>query len=119
MSEKQRKHIRPFIVRSAKEEHRAATQLELLFDLVFVIAIAAAAHGLRHAITSGHVEAGIIQFAMAFFMVWWPWNLHTWFASSFDMTRSDGAAASKIQGLWALRLGASEPEHSGSLQGSH
>lgn len=77
-------HIRPFVVRSADEEHRAATQLELLFDLVFVIAIAAAAHGLRHAITSGHVEAGIVQFAMAFFMVWWPWNLQTWFASSFD-----------------------------------
>ena len=37
--------IRPMIARSLEEDHRAATPLELLFDLVSVIAIAAAATG--------------------------------------------------------------------------
>ena len=78
------RHILPLLARHKDEEHRAATQLELLFDLVIVIAIAAAAHGLRHEISGGHLQAGIIRFLMAFFCVWWPWNLFTWFATSFD-----------------------------------
>ncbi len=76
--------IRPLLVRDRDEAHRSATQLELLFDLVFVVAIAAAAHGLRHEIAAGHIQGGIIKFIMAFFCVWWPWNLFTWFAASFD-----------------------------------
>jgi low temperature requirement protein LtrA len=76
--------IRTLIARDRDEEHRAATQLELLFDLVIVIAIAAAAHGLRHDISHGHVQEGVIRFLMAFFCVWWPWNVFAWFASSFD-----------------------------------
>ncbi|MEA5468151.1 low temperature requirement protein A [Spirulina sp. 06S082] len=84
MREKLQQHIRPLLARDRHEEHRAATPLELLFDLVIVIAIAAAAHGLSHEISAGHIAIGIIQFTMAFFAVWWPWNLFTWFASSFD-----------------------------------
>lgn len=79
-----RRFIRPLTVRDRNEEHRTATSLELLFDLVFVIAIAAAAHGLEHAITHGHAKEGIIRFVFAFFAIWLPWNLFTWFASSFD-----------------------------------
>ena len=78
------RHFRPLLVRSRDDAHRPATELELLFDLVFVIAIAAAAHGLQHAIEAGHVLDGLVKFGMAFFMVWWPWSLFTFFASSFD-----------------------------------
>jgi low temperature requirement protein LtrA len=42
--------------RSPHESHRAATPLEILFDLVFVVAIAEAAGGLHHAITAAHVQ---------------------------------------------------------------
>jgi low temperature requirement protein LtrA len=42
------KHIRPLKIRDGSEPHRAATQLELMFDLVVVIALATAAHELRH-----------------------------------------------------------------------
>ncbi|MEO0425426.1 MAG: low temperature requirement protein A, partial [Pseudomonadota bacterium] len=74
----------PLKARDADEAHRGATQLELLFDLVAVIAIAAATHEFRHAISSGHGAHGLVQFLMVFFMIWWPWQQYTWFSSSFD-----------------------------------
>lgn len=67
-----------------KEAHRAATPLELLFDLVTVIAIAAAATGLHHAIAEGHFMNGTLRFATAFFGIWWAWMNYTWFASAYD-----------------------------------
>jgi low temperature requirement protein LtrA len=78
------RHFKKLVARDRDESHRAATQLELLFDLVAVIAIAAAAHGLRHELSHGHVGTGIACFLLAFFCIWWPWNIFTWFASSFD-----------------------------------
>lgn len=76
--------LRPLRARDIHEKNRAATELELLFDLVFVIAIAAAAHGLSHEISAGHTASGVFKFGLAFFVIWWPWNQFTWFASSFD-----------------------------------
>ncbi|MEM6452905.1 MAG: low temperature requirement protein A [Cyanobacteria bacterium P01_D01_bin.105] len=76
--------FQPLLARDRDEDHRAATPLELFFDLVVVIAIAAAAHGLAHEIATGRLGFGLIHFLMAFFAVWWPWNMFTWFASSFD-----------------------------------
>lgn len=84
MTTTRRPRLRPLLARDRDEQHRSATELELLFDLVIVVAIAAAAHGLRHEIVAGHVQAGIVKFIMAFFCVWWPWNQFTWFATSFD-----------------------------------
>jgi low temperature requirement protein LtrA len=76
--------IRPMVARDRDEQHRSATSLELLFDLVIVIAIASAAKGLEHDIEGGHAGAGIVKYLMAFFCIWWPWNMFAWFASSFD-----------------------------------
>ncbi len=70
--------------RDPHEIHRAATTLELLFDLVFVIAIASAAAGLHHAIAEGHALDGTIRFVLAFFAIWWAWMNYTWFASAYD-----------------------------------
>jgi low temperature requirement protein LtrA len=70
--------------RSAHEPHRAATPLELLFDLVFVVAIAEAASGLHHAIAEHHTVDGLIGFGMVFFAIWWAWMNFTWFASAYD-----------------------------------
>ena len=70
--------------RSASEPHRTATTLELLFDLVFVIAIAQAATGLHHSIAENHAADGILKYAMLFFAIWWAWMGFTWFATSFD-----------------------------------
>lgn len=65
--------LRPMAPRDTQELHRAATPLELLFDLVSVIAIAAAAAGLHHAIAEAHFGEGLIKFAAAFFAIWWAW----------------------------------------------
>ena len=70
--------------RDPHEPVRAATPLELLFDLVSVIAIAAAAAGLHHAISENHALDGIIRFGLAFFAIWWAWMNYTWFASAYD-----------------------------------
>ena len=70
--------------RSPHEAHRAATPLELLFDLVFVVAIAQAASGLHHAITAAHILEGLIGYLMVFFAIWWAWMNFTWFASAYD-----------------------------------
>ncbi|MBD1547903.1 low temperature requirement protein A [Roseibium aggregatum] len=75
---------RPLIARNPAEAHRAATPLELLFDLVSVIAIAAAAAGLHHAVVEAHTFEGVITFLMAFFAIWWAWMNYTWFASAYD-----------------------------------
>ena len=84
MNDKLRKMTRPLVVRNADDAHRAATELELLFDLVFVVAIALAAVGLHHAIAEAHYIDGLVKFSLAFFALWWPWMSHTWFASAFD-----------------------------------
>jgi low temperature requirement protein LtrA len=70
--------------RSPHEPHRVATPLELLFDLVFVVAIAEAASGLHHAIAANHAADGLIGYAMVFFAIWWAWMNFTWFASAYD-----------------------------------
>lgn len=70
--------------RDPHEPHRAATPLELLFDLVTVIAIASAAAGLHHALAADHAAEGIFKFAGAFFAIWWAWMNYTWMASAYD-----------------------------------
>jgi len=75
---------RPFGARDPHEAHRVSTPLELLFDLVIVIAVASAAEGLHHAVAEGHAAMGIATFAMAFFATWWAWMNFTWFASAYD-----------------------------------
>lgn len=75
---------RPMRRRDSNEVHRASTPLELLFDLVSVIAIATAAAGLHHAIAEAHFAEGIAKFILSFFAIWWAWMNYTWFASAYD-----------------------------------
>jgi low temperature requirement protein LtrA len=74
----------PLSARSPHEEHRVATPLELLFDLVVVVAVAQSAATLHHALAAGHVGEGLLVYAMEFFGVWWAWVNFTWFASAYD-----------------------------------
>ena len=70
--------------RDPAEAHRAATPLELLFDLCFVVAIAQVGIALHHDLSEGLWLHGISAFAMVFFAIWWAWMNFTWFASAFD-----------------------------------
>lgn len=76
--------IAPLRPRDPDEHHRVATPLELLFDLVTVIAIASAAAGLHHGIAEGHALQALPMFGMAFFAIWWAWMNFSWFASAYD-----------------------------------
>jgi low temperature requirement protein LtrA len=70
--------------RPTDEPHRASSQLELLFDLTFVVAIASITAQLAHSIAEGHALDGLIPFFQVFFAIWWAWMNFTWFASSYD-----------------------------------
>jgi low temperature requirement protein LtrA len=53
---------RPMLARSAQEEHRTATPLELLFDLCFVVAVALAAASLHHALSDSHLGTALTSY---------------------------------------------------------
>ena len=77
--------IRPMRGRDRHEDHRAASSLELLFDLTFVVAFGFAGDELAHAIGAGHAGAGVLGFAFAMFAICWAWISFSWFASAFDV----------------------------------
>jgi low temperature requirement protein LtrA len=79
----QRWHV-PMVGRDRFEAHRAATPLELLFDLCFVVAVAQAAGALHHDLVAGEIGHGVLGYLLVFFTIWWPWVNFTWFASAFD-----------------------------------
>ncbi|MEQ7737577.1 low temperature requirement protein A, partial [Escherichia coli] len=70
--------------RDPHEKHRAATPLELFFDLTFVIAFGVAGNQFAHEIAEAHVVPGLLGFAFAMFAVIWAWINFTWFASAYD-----------------------------------
>lgn len=74
----------PLPARNPAQAHRAATQLELFFDLVIVIAIASVTAALHHAISEGHGIDALPRFLFLFIAIWWSWMNFTWFASAFD-----------------------------------
>jgi low temperature requirement protein LtrA len=70
--------------RDPLEEHRAATPLELLYDLTFVVAFGVAADELAQYVAEGRVWSGVFGFAFATFAVAWAWINYSWFASAYD-----------------------------------
>jgi low temperature requirement protein LtrA len=70
--------------RDPHEAHRAATPLELLFDLTFVIAFGVAASEFAHMLVAGHLGAGLTGFSFVTFAVSWAWINFSWFASAYD-----------------------------------
>src|SRR4051812_48918385 len=70
--------------RDTDEPHRVSSPLELLFDLTFVVAIAALTAQLGHGIAAGHALDELAPFLQVFFAIWWAWMNFTWFASSYD-----------------------------------
>ena len=75
--------IKTIHARNPNEPNRASSTLELLFDLVYVIAVAAAASGLHQRLLE-HDFSGFLTFIIAFFILWNAWTSFTWFASGYD-----------------------------------
>ncbi|MFI9592513.1 low temperature requirement protein A [Nonomuraea sp. NPDC052265] len=76
--------LRPMRARDAGESHRTATNLELFFDLCFVVAVSFAGSQLHHALSEGHLAEGVLGYLTTFFAIWWAWMNYTWFASAYD-----------------------------------
>ena len=70
--------------RDPEQSHRAATPLELLFDLTIVVAFGQAGDQLAHALAESHTAAGIGAFVFAVMATCWAWINFSWFASAYD-----------------------------------
>nr|WP_255954092.1 low temperature requirement protein A [Streptomyces sp. ODS25] len=99
----------PMRARARDEEHRAATPLELFFDLCFVVAVSQAGGRLVHAVTTGHPVHGITQYVIVFFAIWWAWMNFTWFASAYDCDDVPYRVATLVQIAGVLVLAAGIP----------
>jgi low temperature requirement protein LtrA len=100
---------RPMAARDPHEPHRAATPLELLFDLCFVVAVAQAAAGLHHGVAAGHAGSSVLGYAMVFFAIWWAWMNFTWFASAYDTDDVPYRVTALVQIAGVLVLAAGVP----------
>jgi low temperature requirement protein LtrA len=74
---------RPVVARDSGQRVRASTPLELLFDLVFVVAIASNAAQLHHGLSEAHYGT-IVGYSMTWFAIWWAWMNYSWYASAYD-----------------------------------
>lgn len=84
-SEEHRIHrMQRVLGRDPHEIGRAATTLELLFDLVFVVAISQAADQLARLLAQGHLLAAVGGYAFSMFAALWAWVNFSWFSSAFD-----------------------------------
>jgi low temperature requirement protein LtrA len=70
--------------RDPRQSHRAATPLELLFDLAFVVAFGQASDQLAHQVAEGHVGSSLLGFVFVIGGTVWAWVNFTWFASAYD-----------------------------------
>lgn len=95
--------------RRPDEGHRAATTLELFFDLCFVVAVAQASAGLHHDLTENHVGHAVGSYLLVFFAIWWAWMNFSWFASAFDCDDVPYRLATLVQISGALILAAGVP----------
>ncbi|MEU8005695.1 low temperature requirement protein A [Catellatospora sp. NPDC049111] len=100
---------RPLTSRSPDEPHRAATPLELFFDLCFVVAVAQAANELHHAVAENHLGQGVLGFLLVFFAIWWAWVNFSWFASAYDNDDVAYRLTTLVQIAGALILAAGVP----------
>jgi len=95
--------------RSADEEHRVSTSLELFFDLCFVVAVSQAAAQLAHRLAEGHYGSGLLGFTTVFFAIWWAWLNFTWFASAYDTDDVPYRVMTLVQMSGVLVLAAGVP----------
>lgn len=106
--------------RDPLENHRAATPLELFFDLTFVIAFGVAGSQFALAMAEGHFGAGLLGFAFAMFAVIWAWINFTWFASAYDTDDWVFRVVTMVQmvGVLILTMGI-EPLFNSLIAGRH
>ncbi|MCW2529485.1 MAG: Low temperature requirement protein LtrA [Pseudonocardiales bacterium] len=76
--------VRRMVSRDNEASHRPSTNLELLFDLTFVVGVASVARELANSLADGRYAHGLTGYITVFFAIWWAWVNFTWFASAYD-----------------------------------
>ncbi|SDH62150.1 low temperature requirement protein A [Agrococcus jejuensis] len=106
--------LRRMLGRDPHERGRAATPLELLFDLAFVVAFGIAGNQMAHALAEDHVFVAIAGFGFGAFAITWAWINFSWFASAFDTDDWVYRLTTMVQmvGVVVLALGLSDVFHS-------
>ncbi|MEU5883411.1 low temperature requirement protein A [Spirillospora sp. NPDC047279] len=113
MTERQAVTAQPWLrrmgPRDPAESHRAATPLELFYDLCFVVAVGANSKSLEHALAEGHYASGVLSFLLVFFAIWWAWMNYSWFASAYDPDDAPYRVATMVIMAGVLILAAGVP----------
>ena len=106
--------------RDPDEAHRSSTPLELLFDLMFVVAFSQAGSQTAHLLELGHWGPAIGGFAFAVFAIWWAWLNYSWLASAYDNDDVFFRVATMVEMLGVLVLALGLPQLFHSLdEGEH
>lgn len=99
--------LRRMTGRDPDEAHRAATPLELLYDLTLVVAFSIAGGQFAHALVEDHVLQGLMGFGVAMFAITLAWINFSWFASAYDTDDAFMRLATLVQmvGVLVIALG--------------
>src|ERR1700746_2148454 len=101
--------------RDPHEAHRAATPLELLFDLTFATSFGLAASEAASVLAGGHVITGLVGFGFASFAICWAWINFSWFSSAYDTDDWLFRIVTMVQMVGVLVLAAGVPRMFASI----
>ena len=104
--------------RDPHEAHRAATPLELLFDLTFATSFGLAASEAAAVLADGHVIAGLVGFGFASLAICWAWINFSWFSSAYDIDDWLFRIVTMVQMIGVLVLAAGVPRMFASIERS-
>jgi low temperature requirement protein LtrA len=102
--------------RDPHETHRAATPLELLFDLTFATSFGLAASQLASVLAQGHPVAGLVGFGFASLAICWAWVNFSWFSSAYDTDDWIFRLVTMVQMIGVLVLAAGLPRMFSSIE---
>src|ERR1700755_352032 len=102
--------------RDPHERHRAATPLELLFDLTFATSFGLAASEVASVLAEVHVIAGVVGFGFASFAICWAWINFSWFSSAYDTDDWLFRIVTMVQMVGVLILAAGVPRMFASIE---
>ncbi|GAA1481137.1 low temperature requirement protein A [Gordonia sinesedis] len=71
--------------RDPRERGRSATNLELFYDLVFVVAFSTAGAQVAQQLAAGQYQAAVLGYVFCTFAAIWAWMNFAWFASAFEI----------------------------------
>src|SRR6478736_2071040 len=102
--------------RDPHETERAATPLELLFDLTFATSFSLAASHVASVLAEGHFIAGLVGFGFASLAICWAWINFSWFSSAYDTDDWVFRIVTMVQMIGVLVLAAGLPRMFASIE---